>query len=157
LDYTVTGQQITIFAGLGDVLSYPGYFEATSDIWRSTDMGADWSPLTIPVGEGIGRIALTADHGQNLAGQGIIWGAIAKPSDRSPVLAEPSTLNEVILSRNNGNTWEVVIDKDNGVTFNTQPQQLIASVNEFGFQAFYDMSIAVNPDDPGDVVLGGQD
>lgn len=148
------------------------YRATTSGIRRSSDAGLTWT-LTAPLGgattmvidpnnpaiiyaAGGNQIKKSVDSGQT-------WQAVGTgyPTGALMVLAmSRSSSDTLYISTGNGvygninaSSSTLAISSDQGQTWHTQS----ANVKYTGTQAYYDNAIAVNPQNPSDVIVGGLD
>jgi hypothetical protein len=157
---TLAGGQTVLYAGLGDPRAYSFVTELPRGIWKSTDLGVTWVPAWSPPPRlFVGAIALAADSTPQAAGGSdpIIYAAVAR------VAIASSPLQLVLRSTDNGQTWPTIADTTSlgkvanpfGQLVPPNQQPLITSPDQFGSQAVFDLSIALQPGNPNVVFLGG--
>ncbi len=126
----------TAYAALG----FPGG-DTNNGIYKSTDEGQTWTKLTVSTltGTQMGRITLA--FAPSTTGSGAtIYAAIADAS------TESSLLLGLYVTTNGGTTWTLVPNT---------PDFCQETASPASGQCYYDLAVAVNPTDPGFIVLGG--
>jgi len=131
------------YAALGD-----RFGNSTDGVYKSTDNGATWTPLTtLGIGPGLGRITLAVGPPASSGAPGELLVAIADATNCPTNPAACSTnLLGLFLSKDGGTTWTKL---SNAPNFCGNPQ------NPGNGQCWYDMAIAIDPQIPTIFYAGG--
>ena len=126
------------------------------DIWKSTDGGATWTSsrvaglLPVPPNGEMGRINLSAVPGATSADTAVVYALAANQAGSATVA--------VLKSTDGGATWTMPAKGTATIPTNPTPGATGADCMTLDIghgQSQYDLTIAVDPGDPNNVLLGG--
>jgi len=128
------------------------------DLWKSTDSGATWTSLRaagifdnpqIP-SPGVGRIALTSRPGSTPA-QSVVYAMASSMDERASI----NRTIAVLKSINGGTTLDVVATNSTLVSNPTSSTAGCLNMDVGHDQSWYNLVIAVNPENADQLIMGG--